>query len=421
MCLKCAEATCRAIKVGLRSACPTLRNSAVYGIFFFVALHVGGGGMQAAAPHAAAAEAAAADVPAYRYCVPEKINDGWQTASLESENLHAEPIKDLIERIRDNTYKNIYSVLLVKNGKIVVEEYFPRREGDRREQAFKRVAPHEIHSATKSVNSILIGIAIDQHLIRGVDQRIADFFPEYADIFADGEKAKLRLQDLLAMAAGLDWDESTYPYTDPRNDHIRMYRGADPLRYVLERPLVAAPGTKFTYNSGLSITLGQILYKASGLRADKFADRYLFQPLGISDYYWGKIPDDIVQTGGGLHLRSRDMAKIGTLFVNGGRWQGKQIVSEAWVRQSTSNHIGTAPLPQWAQAAHGYGYQWWLGSFQVGDRTVPFYSARGLGGQFILVFPDQQMVAVVTGWNEGRLMNQPLDMMQHYVLPAVLP
>jgi CubicO group peptidase (beta-lactamase class C family) len=389
-------------------------------LLVIVALLVGGGRIQAAATQPAT-EAAPRDVPAYQYCVPEKINDGWETASLQSENLSADSIKDLIARIRDNTYKNIYSVVLVKRGKIVLEEYFPRREGDRREQAFKRVTPHEVHSVTKSVNSILIGIAIDQHLIRGVDQRISELLPEYADVLAEGDKAKLRLQDLLAMSAGLAWDESTYPYTDPRNDHIRMYGAADPLRYVLERPLAAAPGTQFTYNSGLAIILGQIVSKATGLRADKFAERYLFEPLGISDFYWGKIPGDIVQTGGGLHLRSRDMAKIGTLCVNGGRWQGKQIVSEAWVRESTSNHIGTVPLPRWAQAANGYGYQWWLGSFPQGERTVTFYSARGLGGQFILVFPQQQMVAVVTGWNEGPLMNQALDMAQHYILPAVLP
>jgi CubicO group peptidase (beta-lactamase class C family) len=114
----------------------------------------------------------------------------------------------------------------------------------------------------------------------------------------------------------------------------------EPIRYILERPIVAAPGTKFAYNTGISVALGEIVYKVSGLRADKFAERYLFEPLGISDYYWAKVPDDIVETGGGLFLRPRDMAKLGYLFLNGGRWQGKQLIREDWIKDSTKNHVG---------------------------------------------------------------------------------
>jgi CubicO group peptidase (beta-lactamase class C family) len=296
---------------------------------------------------------------AYEYAIPDKINDGWETGSLGSVKMDADLIRDLCGRVVNGGYKSIQSVLVVKDGKLVVEEYFPRQEGDRREQALKRVSPHEQHSATKSVNSILIGIAIDQHLIRGVDEKVSTFFPEYADIFSNSDKGKLRLKDLLTMSAGLWWDEWTYPYTDPRNDHVAMVRSSDPSRYVLERPLVAQPGTKFCYSSGIAITLGQIIRKVTGQRTDKFAERHLFEPLGISDFYWGKYPDDILQTGGGLYLRPRDMAKIGYLVLNGGRWQGKQIVSEAWVKESTKNRVDPSQIPE-ATRATGYGYQWWL-------------------------------------------------------------
>jgi CubicO group peptidase (beta-lactamase class C family) len=216
----------------------------------------------------------------------------------------------------------------------------------------------------------------------------------------------------------LSWDERTYPYTDARNDHARLNLSTDPVRYALARPLVGPPGTTFVYNSGIAITLGEIIYKVSGVRADKFAERYLFAPLGIADYYWWKYPNGTVQTGGGLQLRSRDMAKIGYLFLNGGRWQGKQIVSEEWVKESTKPQVGAGQLPAWAQA-QSYGYQWWLGAFRVRDRVVESYSAQGRGGQFIFVFPALQMVAVFTGWNDNKLWNQPLDMLQQYILPAV--
>jgi len=359
----------------------------------------------------------AANAQTYQYTVPAKIKDGWETSSLSDEKMDVALIRDMLERVRSGGYKNIQSVLIARNGKLVVEEYFPRAEGDKREQALRRASPVELTSATKSVTSILIGIAIDQHLIGGFDEKISTFFPEYADVFADPAKAKLCLRDFLTMTAGLTWDEWTRPYSDPLNDHVRMIRSDDPIRYVLERPVVAAPGEKFAYNSGLSIVMGQILFKVSGLRADKFAERHLFEPLGISDFYWMKYPDEIVQTGGGLYLRARDMAKLGQLFLNGGRWEGKQIVSEAWVRESTLSHVDAAQIPAAANAG-GYGFQWWLGTFGTGNRVAKCYSARGRGGQFVVVFPDQQMVAVFTSAADNPLTFQPLEMIKRHILPA---
>ena len=359
-----------------------------------------------------------ANAQTYQYTVPDKLNDGWETSSLTAENFDAKAISAMFERVRTGGYKNIQSMLIVKNGKLIAEEYFPRSEEDRREQALKRVSPQEQTSATKSVTSLLIGIAIDQHLISGVDEKISAFFPQYAHIFKDPAKAQLRLRDFLTMTAGLAWDEWTLPYSDPRNDHVRMIRSDDPIRYVLERPIVAAPGKEFAYNSGLSITLGQILFKASGLRADKFAERHLFEPLGISDFYWVKFPDEIVQTGGGLYLRPRDMAKLGQLFLSGGRWQDKQIVSPQWLVESTKPHVPAAQIPDAAHAS-GYGYQWWLGSFPTADRVVTSYSAQGRGGQFICIFPDQQLVAVFTSPPDNPLTFQPLEILKRDILPSL--
>ena len=331
----------------------------------------------------------------------------WETATPASQNLDPDLLAALLARVRDDSYKNIHGILLVKNGKLVVEEYFPGRDSAGNPQSFGRDTLHETHSATKSVNGLLIGIAIDQGLIAGVDQEISTFFPEYADVFADKGKAAIRLKDCLSMTAGLSWDE-VRPYTDPRNDHVAMNASADPLRYVLQQKLVAQPGTRFLYSSGVSIVLGEIIHKVSGLRADEFAQRHLFAPLGIREYHWQRYPNQLVQTGGGLSLRSRDMARIGSLVLNGGRWRGRQIVSETWIRESMKQQ---APDAQ-------YGYQWWLGQLGEPDRPVAAYGALGRGGQFIIVLPDREMVAVFTGWNEGPLWEQPYDMLKRYILPA---
>jgi CubicO group peptidase (beta-lactamase class C family) len=347
----------------------------------------------------------------FQYAVPEQVSDGWATADMRSENLDVPLIAGLIERIRNDTYKNIHSILLIKNGKLVLEEYFPGQEEDGKKQIYQRVTQHGIHSATKSVNSLLIGIAIDQKLIAGVDEKLSKFFPEYKGVFEkkDSGKDAISLKHLLSMTAGLAWDESSLPYTDPRNDHVAMNHSEDQIRYVLERPLVATPGTKFNYSSGISIVLGEIIHKVSGMRADKFAEQHLFKPLGISEYSWLKYPSGIVQTGGGLYLRPRDMGKVGYLLLSGGRWQGKQIVSDNWLRESTKQQ---AP-------DRSYGYQWWLGQLPVGDQRVITYGAQGRGGQFILAMPKLQLVVICTGWNDGNgLGEQAFDMLKRYILPA---
>jgi CubicO group peptidase (beta-lactamase class C family) len=356
---------------------------------------------------------------AYRYLEPAHADDGWETAPLSKDNLDAAPIKALVERILDGTYKNIHSVLIARNGKLILEEYFLGYDSNGKFRRFDRDTLHELHSASKSVNSILIGIAIDQHLISGVDEKLSKLLPAYSKVLAENGKDAIRLTDLLTMRAGLSWDEWTYPYTDARNDHVAMNDSKDPVRYMLERSLVTEPGKKFDYSSGITIALGEVVHQASGEKVDKFAERRLFEPLGISKYYWWSYPSGFVQTGGGLCLRPRDMAKIGQLFLDGGRWKGKQVVSENWVKASTTRYIDAKEFPDWIQA-DGYGYQWWLRSFKVGKRVIPSFHAAGRGGQFIFVFPDLEMVAVFTGWNDNALGKQPFEMVEKFVLPAAV-
>lgn len=347
-------------------------------------------------------------------------NDGWQYAPPQSAGFDTNLIQQLLERIDDGTFKNVHSVLLVRNGKLAVEKYWPGKDSEGQAQTFTADTLNEVQSVTKSVTSILVGIAMDRHLIRGVDEKISDLFPEYSDVFANELKSTIRLKDLLSMTAGFAWEEWRYTYSDPRNDVAAMAGKADPFRYVLEKPMETTPGKKFVYNGGVSLLLGEIVRKASGLPVDKFAERYFFSPLGITNYFWKKTSSGLANTFGGLGLRSCDMAKIGQLFLNGGRWNGEQIVSAEWIKKSTMEHVGAGQFPSWVNA-DGYGYQWWLQSFQVGQKRYGSYSARGRGGQYILVFPELEFVAVFTGWNpEVSLLGQPLDMIQRFVLPAAV-
>jgi len=202
--------------------------------------------------------------------------------------------------------------------------------------------------------------------------------------------------------------ESGIPYTDLRNDAVRMNQSRDPVRFVLEKSVATEPGRRFLYDSGVSIVLGEVVRKASGQAADEFAREHLFAPLGITEYRWGKLPDGTVHTGGGLWLRPRDMAKLGQLMLDGGRWRGNQIVGEAWVRDSVKQQ---APY-------RGYGYRWWLRSFWGRDRVIKAFAAKGLGGQFIVVIPDLRLVSAFTGWNVNERTEQPFEMLQRYIVPA---
>jgi CubicO group peptidase (beta-lactamase class C family) len=325
-------------------------------------------------------------------------------------------IAALIERIRTGGYVNIHSLLVLRKDTLVVEEYFPGVSDGGIQVDYDRDTLHTLRSVTKSVTAALIGIAVDQGLIRSVDDPIAEYLPEYADIFADPAKRAIRVRDLLSMTAGLQWDEWSVPYSDPRNDIARLNAAADPVRYVLERPLVAEPGRTFVYSSGVSDTLGGLLQRASGLRPDLFAERYLFAPLGIARYSWSRYPNGFVRTNGGLYLRPRDMAKVGLLYLNGGVWRGERVVSEAWVAQCTR---AEAP-PFSARFVRGYGFQWWLDRFTPpGRREVTGFGGRGRGGQFVFVVPEARLVVVFTGWNDDELERQAYEMMERYVLPGV--
>ncbi|MFW9993616.1 MAG: serine hydrolase domain-containing protein [Candidatus Odinarchaeota archaeon] len=283
--------------------------------------------------------------------------------------------------------KNIDSLVVVRNGHVVLEEY-TSIDAHLDNTLHGLESKHTLKSCSKSVVASLIGIAIDKGYIESVNQKVVDLFPDRTIDNLSEWKKNLTVEDLLTMRAGYEWWEpsSTSPdHTNPSASPMKMSASSDWTQFMLDQPVEYEPGSVWEYNSGASILLSAIIQQATGMNALDFGNRYLFGPLGITDVLWTKSPDGVCDGGGGLYMTSRDMAKFGILHLNNGSWNGKQIIPAEWVTNSTrSHHYFTA------EKYGGYGYQWW---------TYPrsrIYFASGALGQRIYVIPDYDMVVVFT-------------------------
>ena len=342
-----------------------------------------------------------------------KNMNNFEESSAEDVGINPMLISRLIHDMQEGRFPNLHSLIVVKDSKIVVEEYFGQ---------FDAKTKHITASVTKSVGSILIGIAIDRGLLSGLDDgildmRLSELFPEYqVTLDADPRKADIRFRHILTMSAGFEWDELTYPYNDQRNDWVRVRDAQEPARLMLEQRVAHNPGKVFNYSGGLSMLLAYLIERETEMGAAAFAKRYLFEPLGISDYDWRNLTGGLIDFPGGLSMRPRDMAKIGQLYLNGGRWNGEFIVSKDWVTESTREHIINVDSPN-------YGFQWWCGKFYYRDRSVYLYMASGHGGQKIFVVPDFNLVVVITHQDfdnpAGEMHNTAI--MSRYILPALDP
>ena len=219
------------------------------------------------------------------------------------------------------------------------------------------------------------------------------------------------------MTAGLDWSGWDYPGYDSRDTTRQMTRSGDWLEFVLNRDTIEPAGKQFAYNNGLTMLLGGILKNTSGQNAINFADKNLFARLGISDYTWDRGNGGIANTAWGLSMKLRDMAKIGNLFLRGGKWNEKRIVSQEWVNESVKDHVN-----QNVFLGSGYGYQWWWGKSIINDQIVETFYAAGHGGQYIFVSPSLDCVTVVTSKWIGNPLGElgPQMLLVNYILPAML-
>jgi len=351
--------------------------------------------------------------------IPDQIGDGFQTAHISTVGLDESLIALMLNDISDSVYQNIHSILIVKDDKLVFEEYF---EGEKfevgkytGEYGYTIEDKHNQCSATKSFVSALVGIAIDKGFISDEHAKVFSFFPEYSDLLVnDPEKNNLTLKHLLIMSSGLDWDDESTSYYDPQNDMYQLFISSDPIRYILSKDLHFTPGTRFEYQNCNTNVLGEIIHKASNLRFDEFAETYLFGALGTTEYEWQMIKNNVVFVSGELKLRPRDMAKFGYLFLKNGIWNGKNIISGDWIEESTEERFAFYNN-RWED---GYGYQWWLKTFVVNNHQIESFFAQGWGGQIIFVFPEFDMVVVFTGGNYYE--QSPIEeILNNYILRSV--
>jgi CubicO group peptidase (beta-lactamase class C family) len=322
--------------------------------------------------------------------------EGWLTSTPEEQGLSSEQLAEMFEYVAERDIA-LHSVLVIRNGTIVAEAYLPPYDAD---------TTHQIYSCTKSFTSALVGIAIEEEYIEGVDQHVLDFFPDRTFDNLDDSKASMTLDDFLTMRAGLDWPDDDMSLT------YQMATQRDWVQFVLDRPMAVEPGTEFLYNNGVTHVLSAVVQQATGMTLEEYAEPRLFEPLGITHYRWGQDWQGITIGAWDLYLTPRDMAKFGYLYLNGGVWDGVQVVPADWVQQSTRAHVVFENVGTGDQT--GYGYQWW-----IYPRTDVF-AAEGLDGQYIVVAPNLNMVVVFTADLQGRDSAIPLRLLVDYVAPAVL-
>lgn len=332
------------------------------------------------------------------YSVPADIGDGWQVGDIADEGFDTQMIVDMMDDILDGSHPGIDSVAIARNGKLLLYWYDRARELDQYDAWINNQTRerHVLHSTSKSFTSALIGIAIDQGHIASTDVPFLDFFPYASYDNWDPRKDDITLDDALTMRLGFTWDEWTYPYTDSRNDLVDLENNnTDWPKALLDLPMSSDPGTTFAYNTAATIAIGKALENATGMRMAQFANDYLFLPMQIDDAGWW-APYNLPNGGSGLFLRTRDLAKFGQLYLDGGVWQGQQLISADWIAASVTPHVDVSGI---VSNSEGYGYQWWLDELQYQNQLLETWITSGFGGQYTFVVPGLELVVAFTGRN----------------------
>lgn len=315
---------------------------------------------------------------------PEEDNS-WQLGRPEDHGMDPAVLEALHSALPGT---GIHSAVTVKDG-VIIDEYY--------EEGYDENSLFEIHSASKSFTSALIGIAIEEGYIGGVDDPVSDYLPQILEQ-EDERKHAITLRHLLTHTSGLEWYEWGGGYSN-----WSEFRSAENwVEYILGRQLVYQPGTVFSYSTGNTHLLSAVLQAATGMTQEEYCRTRLFDPMGVSEQaYWRTDPQGIADGGNGLFISSRDAARLGQLFLENGAWKGEQLVPAAWVEESTTAQNNGA-----GDGSGSYGYQWWTRSFTTGgygtyvtpypSASYQVYYALGHAGQFILVVPQLKLVTVFT-------------------------
>jgi CubicO group peptidase (beta-lactamase class C family) len=360
---------------------------------------------------------------------PAAMSDGWAVSTPAQQGLDPKLICAIGPSLAELKRADPHGVVVVRHGTLVYEQYFAG--DDEQGYIWAGVVPHDVNtlhkmeSITKSVIALLVGIAFDRALLKNLDAPIFSFFPEYGDLRTP-EKDQITVGHLLSMTSGLDWPERAISSNNPANIVKQGALDPYPYHFVLERSVEATPGTAWNYNSGGVWLLGLMLRKVAEQPLEQFANEALFEPLGIQDWEWGRLGNGDLGTSGGLQLRPRDLAKLGQLVLDGGTWQGRQIVAADWINQMTARQSPPGfSFGSW----RSYGYLWWQGRSSIENQEIDWVGAVGRGGQRLYVVPSLSLVVAVTaglylesrGGAPSPLENLAGDTaLNSFVLPAAL-
>jgi CubicO group peptidase (beta-lactamase class C family) len=340
----------------------------------------------------------------------------WPTAAPAKLGLDAAGLAALDSDLAAGKYGLVDSMLVIRCGKLAFEHGYERDYDKIYGERAKTTGPlnHDLHgpynyfstdfhpyyrhsdlhtmqSVSKTVTSITIGVAMQRGEFKAdLDAPILPYFEGYQIANLDDRKRRITLRNLLTMTAGLEWHEDL-AYDDPRNSADMMEATHDWVRYVIDQPMAGEPGKAFVYNSGVTELLAHIFKKVTGTNVDEYAADYLFQPMGMH-YFWKHSPTALPDTEGGLYLASRDLARIGALFLQNGVREGKQIVGRDWIKQSV------APAVSVGEGGWKYGFQWWLVPYGKSKEKLA-WAAHGFGGQQLIIVPEYDLIAVFTGWD----------------------
>lgn len=355
------------------------------------------------------------------YSQPTWPATAWPQSTPEKEKMNADSLLAFEKDISNGKYGPIDAMFITRNGKLIWQQSwkndYDKIYGDKAKITsvmnpldpggqynyynpwwhpfYRRGELHSLQSVTKTITSIIIGIAVTQKEFPALTTPVLHFFDTSKVKHIDDRKRRMTIQHLLTMTAGLEWNEDQVSYLDAANDCGIMESSFDWIDYVINKPMTHEPGSHFAYNSGATELLCYIFRKATGKDIEEYAAQQLFTPLGISDYFWKRTPTGLADTEGGLYLKPADLAKVFYLWLQQGNWNGVQLVSKDWVNASIAPFISLGPGVK-------YGYKWWL--HEYGNNHQLAWCGSGFGGQFPVIIPEYNIVAVFNAWNvtEGR-------------------
>jgi CubicO group peptidase (beta-lactamase class C family) len=349
--------------------------------------------------------------------MPVELNDGWTRATPAQVGIDTNRLCRIDKFLEQWPEHNIHAVLVVRRGKLVMDRYFTGTD-ERWGTPLGKVVHtaeqmHDLRSITKSVVSLLVGIAIGEGKFPPLDSSAIDFFPEFSPLRTTAN-ARITFRHLLSMSSGIAWNESI-PYSDPANSESQMNAALAPIRYVFSQPVVQPPGSAYNYNGGNTVILGTAVAKAVGSELPAYARAKLFERLdfGLSD--WVYVPEGREPAfASGLRLRPRDTAKLGQIMLTDGVWKGRQVLPKGWATESIKPRIN-------GSGVYFYGYQWWLGRSLHQGREHTWFAGVGWGGQRLFIVPSLELVVMVNAGHYGGPLQTviPTAILNDLVMPAV--